>query len=385
MNLIYLDNNATTRVDPLVREEMAPFFDELYGNPSSPHEFGGQVERHLTIARNRVGDLLNCSPKEIVFTSGGTEADNLALRGILAANPDKRHIVTTQVEHSAILMTCQELEKQGFEVTYLGVDGDGRLELGELEAAIREDTALVSIMWANNETGVLFPIEEISDLCRSKKVLLHVDAVQAVGKIPIDLKRIQVDLLSLSGHKIHAPKGVGALYVRTGVRLKPILWGGHQERGKRPGTEPAPLIVGLGKAAELAGEHLPTEQTSVRRMRDRLEDGLVRTIPNLRLNGADSSRLPNTVNVCFCGVEGEAMLLLMDQHGIAASSGSACLADQLEPSHVLLAMGVSAEDAMGAVRFTFSRYNTEDEVDRVLETIPSLNEKLLGLSQSVAP
>jgi cysteine desulfurase len=385
MPLIYLDNNATTRVDPLVREEMAPFFDDLYGNPSSPHEFGGQVERHLTIARNRVADLLGCSPKEIVFTSGGTEADNLALRGILAANPNKRHIVTTRVEHSAILMPCQELEKQGFEVTYLGVDGDGRLELGELEAGIREDTALVSIMWANNETGVLFPIEEISELCRSKKTLLHVDAVQAVGKVPIDLKRIQVDLLSLSGHKIHAPKGVGALYVRTGVRIKPILWGGHQERGKRPGTEAAPSIVALGKAAELAGEHLPTEQTAVRRMRDRLEEGLVKTIPNLRLNGAESPRLPNTVNVCFCGVEGEAMLLLMDQHGVAASSGSACLADQLEPSHVLLAMGVSEEDAMGAVRFTFSRYNTEGEVDRVLETIPALNEQLLKLSRAVAP
>ncbi len=379
MNLIYLDNNATTRVDPEVKTAMYPFFDELYGNPSSPHHFGGQVEKHLTVARQRLANLLGCSPKEIFFTSGGTEADNLAIRGILAARSDRCHIVTTVVEHSAVLVQCQELERLGYPVTWLEVDGDGLLDLGQLKKAIRQDTAVVSVMWANNETGVLFPIEEISAICHIHKVPFHVDAVQAVGKVPINLQETSIDLLSLSAHKIHGPKGVGALYVKTGTRIKPIVWGGHQERGRRPGTEPVPLIVGLGKAAELAGKHLSEEQTIVRVLRDKLQSGLEKSIPSLRVNGVHSPRLPNTLNVCFNGAEGEALLLLMDQHGIAASSGSACLADKLEPSHVLLAMGVPERDAMGAVRFSLSRYNTSLEIDEVLRVLPGFYQKVLAL------
>ncbi len=379
MNVIYLDNNATTRPVPEVREAMLPFFDDLYGNPSSPHHFGGQVEKDLTIARQSLANLLGCSPGEVIFTSGGTEADNLAIRGVLTAHPAQRHIVTTVVEHSAILVQCRELERQGYAVTWLKVDGDGQLNLEELEKAIRPDTAIVSVMWANNETGVLFPIAEIGAICQAHKVPFHVDAVQAVGKIPIDLHKTPVDLLSLSAHKIHGPKGVGALYARTGTRLKPIIWGGHQERGRRPGTEPVPLIVGLGKAAGLAGEHLWKEDISVRTLRDRLESGLRESIPNLRVNGAQSPRLPNTLNVCFPGAEGEALLLLMDQHGIAASSGSACLADKLEPSHVLLAMGVPASEAIGAVRFSLSRLTTPAEIEEVLRILPGLNRKVLAL------
>ncbi len=383
MKVIYLDNNATTRVDPAVKEAMLPFFEDLYGNPSSPHHFGGQVEKHLTVARQRLASLLGCSPKEIFFTSGGTESDNLAIRGVLAARPDKRHLITTVVEHSAVLVQCQELERMGYPVTWLEVDGDGQLDLGELEKAFRPDTAIVSVMWANNETGVLFPINEIGVICRAHKVPLHVDAVQAVGKIPMNLQTTSIDLLSLSAHKIHGPKGVGALYVRTGTRIKPIVWGGHQERGKRPGTEPVPLIVGFGKAAELAKEFLSVEQTRIRDLRNLLQSGLEQSIPNLHVNGSHSPRLPNTLNVCFCGAEGEALLLLMDQHGIAASSGSACLADKLEPSHVLLAMGVSESDAMGAVRFSLSRYTTQEEIELVLRVLPELNQQVLSLGDHV--
>ena len=379
MTVIYLDNNATTRVDPEVKEAMLPFFGDLYGNPSSPHHFGGQVEKHLTIARQRLADLLGCSPKEIFFTSGGTESDNLAIRGVLAARPDKRHIVTTVVEHSAILVQCQELERMEYPVTWLGVDGDGQLDLRELEKAIRPDTAIVSVMWANNETGVLFPVQEIGAICHTHKVPFHVDAVQAVGKISMNLRNAPMDLLSLSAHKIHGPKGVGALFVRAGTRMKPIVWGGHQERGKRPGTEPVPLIVGFGKAAELAEGFLLMEQTRICELRNLLQAGLEQSIPNLRVNGSHSPRLPNTLNVCFLGVEGEALLLLMDQHGIAVSSGSACLADKLEPSHVLLAMGVSESDAMGAVRFSLSRFTTQEEIEQVLRVLPALNQQVLSL------
>ncbi|MCG3196068.1 MAG: Cysteine desulfurase NifS [bacterium] len=384
MSVIYLDNNATTRVAPEVKEAILPFLEDLYGNPSSPHHFGGQIEKHLTLARQSVAALLGCSPKEVFFTSGGTESDNLAIRGVLAARPDKRHIVTTAVEHSAVLVQCRELVRQGYRVDFLPVGCQGGLDPSDVERAIHEDTGIVSIMWANNETGVIFPIPEIASICKARKVPLHVDAVQAVGKTPIDLRAVPIDLLSLSGHKIHAPKGVGVLFVRTGMRMKPILWGGNQERGKRPGTEPVPLIAGLGKAAELALARLETEQTEVARLRDKLQRGLVETVPNLILNGAEAPRLPNTLNVCFRGVEGEALLLLMDQHGIAASSGSACLADKLEPSHVLLAMGVSEADAMGAVRFSLSRYTTEAEIDRALGVLPALNEKVLRLADRVA-
>ena len=383
MEIIYLDNNATTCVAPEAKEALLPFFDCLYGNPSSSHDFGGQVEGYMERARQSVADLIGCRAKEVVFTSGGTESDNLAIRGVLEARPNKHHIITTAVEHSAVHVQCKELERHGCEVDFLPVDGEGQLDLADLEKTIRKDTAIVSVMWANNETGVLFPIEAVAECCKERKALLHVDAVQAAGKIPIDLRSVPVDLLSLSAHKIHGPKGVGALYVRTGVRVKPLLWGGPQERGKRPGTEPVPQIVGFGKAAELAGVNLPKMQGEVRRLRDRLEAGLVEQVPGLRVNGLGSPRLPNTLNVCFPGVEGEALLLLMDQHGIAASSGSACLADQSEPSRVLTAMGVCESDARGAVRFSLSHLNTEAEIDRVLEILPVLNEKILCLTGSV--
>lgn len=383
MSVIYLDNNATTRIDPRVKEVMLPFFDEFYGNPSSPHHFGGQVEKYLTQARGQLAEMLGCSPRELCFTSGGTESDNMAIRGILAANPDRRHILTTAVEHSAILVQTQELERQGYQVTWLPVNGDGQLDLGTFEKEIRPDTAVVSVMWANNETGVLFPVEEIGAICRGHQVTFHVDAVQAVGKIPIDLHKASIDLLSLSAHKIHGPKGVGALYVRTGTRIKPILWGGQQERGRRPGTEPVPLIVGFGKAAELAGEYMEEEHTSVRILRDHLEEGLRAAFPDLRVNGSGSPRLPNTLNVCFRGIEGEALLLLMDQSGIAASSGSACLTEKLEPSHVLLAMGVPAFEAMGAVRFSLSRFNQAGEIAEVVRILPGLYQRVLGLDQGV--
>jgi len=376
MTPIYLDNNATTRVDPAVLEEMLPFFGDLYGNPGSPHHFGGQVEGYLTIARQRVANLLAASQTEIFFTSGGTESINLAIRGTLAANPDKRHIVTTAVEHSAVLVQCRELARQGLEVHHLSVDGDGGLDLEELRQAICEDTAIVSIQWANNETGVIFPIAEITKICREHQVPIHVDAVQAAGKIPINLKETTIDLLSVSAHKIHGPKGVGALFVRTGTTIRPILWGGHQERGKRPGTESVPLIVGFGKAAQLAAERLATEPEGIEILRDRLQEGLIEAIPNLRVMGDTGPRLANTLNVCFSGIDGESLLVMMDQRGLAASSGSACLSNRLEPSHVLLAMGVPEEEASSAVRFSLSRYTTQEEVEEVLRILPELNRKL---------
>ncbi|MCB9766767.1 MAG: cysteine desulfurase NifS [Candidatus Omnitrophica bacterium] len=378
---LYLDNNATTRVAPEVREAILPFLGERYGNPSSPHHFGGSIEADLTLARNRLASLVGCSPKEIFFTSGGTESDNLAIRGILASHPDRRHIVTTQVEHSAVLVQCRELEKQGFRVTYLPVDSDGGLKIADLEEAIDEETALVSIMWANNETGVIFPIEEISRVCREREVPLHVDGVQAVGKIPVNLANTSIDLMAISGHKFHAPKGVGAIYIRSGFKIKPLFWGGNQERGRRPGTEPVPFIVGLGKAAQLAEECLDHEFDRIRVLRDELEKGFLKKIPEVWVNGGGQPRLPNTLSACFEGVEGEALLMLMDQNGIAASSGSACLSHRLEPSHVLLAMGVPEEIAKGAVRLGLSRYTENEEIERVLEVMPGLVEKARRLSK----
>ncbi len=380
MATIYLDNNATTRVDPAVFEEMRPFFCELYGNPSSMHTFGGQVGRHLDKARERVAALLGAAAGEIVFTSCGTEGDSTAIRAALDAQPDKRHLVTTKVEHPAVLNLANHLVKKGYHLTLLGVDGDGMIDLDELRDAIRDDTALVSIMWANNETGTVFPIREAGEIARSRGALFHTDAVQAVGKIPMDVHQLPIDFLTLSGHKLHAPKGVGALYVRKGVPFRPFLVGGHQERGRRGGTENVPGIIGLGKACELAGENLQEENTRVRALRDRLEHGLLTAIPDARLNGHPTERLPNTVNLSFKFVEGEAILLLLDELGICASSGSACTSGSLEPSHVLRAMGVPFTYAHGSVRLSLSRFNTEQEIAFVVERLPGIIERLRSIS-----
>ncbi len=380
MRTIYFDNNATTRVDPAVFDEMAPYFCDLYGNPSSMHSFGGQVGKKMVEARERVAELLGCDPLEIVFTSCGTEGDNTAIRSALEAQPDKRHIVTTKVEHPAVLNLVNHLVKKGYHVTLLGVDGQGMLDLDELRDSLRDDTAIVSIMWANNETGTLFPIEQIAEIVKSRGILFHTDAVQAVGKLPIDLGKVPVDFLVLSGHKLHAPKGVGALFVRKGTPFRPFLIGGHQEKGRRGGTENVPGIIALGKACELARVHMHDEVTRVRALRDRLEQGILSTIPDTRLNGHPTQRLPNTLSVSFKYVEGEAILLLLDQIGVCASSGSACTSGSLEPSHVLRAMGVPFTYAHGSVRFSLSRFNTQDEVDFVLQELPKIIERLRAIS-----
>jgi cysteine desulfurase len=380
MKPVYLDNNATTRVAPEVLTAMLPFLSEQYGNPSSMHSFGGAVGAHLRKARSQVAEGLGCDPSEIVFTSCGTEGDNTAIRSALEAQPDKRHIVTTRVEHPAVLSLCKHLEDKGFDVTWLDVDGEGRLDLPGLEKALRKDTAIVSIMAANNETGVLFPLDDIARVVKSRGVLLHTDAVQAVGKIPLDMKTLPVDFLVLSGHKLHAPKGVGALYVRKGTPFRPFLIGGHQEGGRRAGTENAASIVALGKAVELATAAMDEENTRVRALRDRLERGLLDGVPDTRVNGGGAERLPNTLSVAFKYVEGEAILLLMDRFGICASSGSACTSGSLEPSHVLRAMGVPFTFAHGSIRFSLSRYTSDAEIDLVLRELPPIIQKLRTLS-----
>ena len=380
-NLVYLDNNATTRVAPEVLEAMLPFFSERYGNPSSMHTFGGSVGREMREARESLADLLGCGTDEIIFTSCGTESDNTAIRSALAAQPEKRHIVTTRVEHPAVLSLCKFLERsQGYRVTYLGVDAEGRLDMQELTDSLTDDTAIVSIMWANNETGVIFPIERIAELTRSRGIMLHTDAVQAVGKIPMKLSETGVDMLSLSGHKLHAPKGVGALFVRRKLPYRPYLIGGHQEHGKRAGTENTTGIIALGAAARAAQAHLPGENTTVRALRDRLEDALLASVPDSRLNGHKTERLPNTSNISFKYIEGEAILLLLDQLGIAASSGSACTSGSLEPSHVLRAMGVPFTFAHGSIRFSLSRYTTGADVDYVIKNVPGIIETLRKIS-----
>lgn len=381
MKTIYMDNNATTQVDPAVFDAMKPYFTELYGNPSSMHGFGGQVGVEIKHARERVAGLLGCDPSEIIFTSCGSESDNTAIRSALNAQPDKRHIITSNVEHPAILSLCKFLEKKdGYDVTYLEVDDHGRLDPESLRQAIREDTAIVSIMWANNETGNIFPIEEMAAIAKEKGVIFHTDAVQAVGKVPIDLSRIPVDMLSLSGHKLHAPKGVGALFVRKKLPFRPLLIGGHQEGSRRAGTENTTGIIALGKACEIALEHMDEEQTQVRALRDKLESGLVERVADAKVNGDPESRLPNTSNISFGYVEGEAILLMMDQVGICASSGSACTSGSLEPSHVLRAMGVPFTFAHGSIRFSLSRFNTMEEVDYVLDVLPDIIKNLRKLS-----
>jgi cysteine desulfurase len=384
MNTIYFDNNATTRMDERVYEEMKPFFCELYGNPSSMHTFGGQVGHEIAQARENVADLLGCEPSEIIFTSGGTESDNAAIKGTLAAVPNRRKIITTRVEHPAVLAVCRELENYGYTVIELGVDKYGMLDMAELESFLDDNTALVTIMYANNETGVIFPIGKIAELVKSKGIVFHTDAVQAVGKIPLNLAKSNIDLLSISAHKLHGPKGTGVLYVRKGTRLSPFMLGGHQESGKRAGTENVPGIVGLGKACELARKYIKEENKKVKYLRDKLENAILKTCPDSRLNGDKDSRLPNTTNISFEFVEGEAILLMLDRYGICASSGSACTSGSLEPSHVMRAMGVPFTAAHGSIRFSLSRYNTEQEVDFTLEQLPPIIENLRKLSPFVA-
>ncbi|MEQ8382279.1 MAG: cysteine desulfurase NifS [Coleofasciculus sp. A1-SPW-01] len=380
MSVIYLDNNATTRVDEAVLEEMLPYLSEYYGNPSSMHTFGGQLARNIEQARENVAALLGAQPTEIIFTSCGTEGDNAAIRAALITQPDKKHIVTTAVEHPAVYTLCKRLEKEGYRVTYLPVNGKGLIDLKELKASLTDDTALVSVMCANNETGTIFPIERIGQIVKERGILFHVDAVQAVGKVPLNMSESTVDFLVLSGHKLHAPKGIGVLYVRKGVRFRPLLIGGHQERGRRGGTSNVPAIIGLGKAAELAIQHVTEEVTQVKELRDRLEQGLLSQIPDCQLNGHPSMRLPNTTNIGFKYIEGEAILLSLDRFGICASSGSACTSGSLEPSHVLRAMGLPYTLLHGSIRFSLSRYTTSAEIDRVLEVMPAIVERLRTIS-----
>jgi cysteine desulfurase len=383
MKTIYLDNNATTKVADEVIEAMKPYLSELYGNPSSMHTFGGQVARKIRDARENVAALLGCESSEIFFTSGGTESDNAAINGTLAAMPNKRTVITTRVEHPAVLATCRELQNRGYTVIELGVDNNGMLNLDELHRSINDDTALVTIMYANNETGVLFPIDEIARVVKEKGAVFHTDAVQVIGKIPLNLSETPIDLLSLSGHKLHAPKGIGVLYVRKGTRIAPFMFGGHQEAGRRPGTENVPGIIALGKACEMAGRNIEEENSQVRKLRDKLENEILASCPDCRLNGDKKNRLPNTSNISFEYIEGEAILLMLDRYGICASSGSACTSGSLEPSHVLRAMGVPFTAAHGSVRFSLSRYNTEKEIDLVIEKMPQVVNRLRELSPFV--
>ncbi|MDY6937786.1 MAG: cysteine desulfurase NifS [Cyanobacteriota bacterium] len=376
---IYLDNNATTRVDPLVVEVMVPYLSELYGNPSSMHRFGGQVGAAVQTARTQVATLLGADDTEIIFTSCGSEGNNTAIHAALAAQPDKRHIVTTAVEHPAILNVCKHLEKRGYQVTYLSVDGRGQLDLMELEAAMTGGTALVTTMYANNETGVIFPVEQIGAIAKEYGATFHVDAVQAVGKVPMHLQTSTIDLMTLSGHKLHAPKGIGALYVRRGYRFRPFILGGHQERGRRAGTQNVPGIVGLGAAAALARKHLVLVDRESQ-LRDRLETELLARIPDCEVNGGGTTRLPNTTNIGFKYIEGEAILFMLDRHGICASSGSACTSGSLDPSHVLMAMGLPYTILHGSIRFSLSRFTTPAEIEKVLGVMPGIVEKLRALS-----
>ena len=378
--LIYMDNNATTSVAPEVVEAMMPFLLEEFGNPSSVYSFSGAPQQAIKKARQQVADLLGAKPEEIVFTSCGTESDSTAIYSALQARPDRRHFITTKVEHPAVLAYGHHLESKGYKVTYLEVDSKGNLNLEDFRKAISRDTVLVSMMMANNETGVLFPIKEIGTICREYDVLFHVDAVQCVGKLPIDLAELPVDYLAFSGHKLHSPKGVGALYVRRGAPFRTFLRGGHQERGRRAGTEAVPNIVALGVACELAGKNLEEETVRVKQMRDTLQAKLLERIPEAIINGDPDRRTPNTLNISFKYVEGEAILLMLDQLGICASSGSACTSGSLEPSHVLRAMGVPFTYAHGSVRLSLSRYNTEEEVDYVAEQLPKIIARLREIS-----
>jgi len=381
--IVYMDNNATSQVAKEVVDSMMEYLTKSYGNPSSMYTFGGAVEGSISKGRTQVSDLLGCTPEEIIFTSCGTESDSTAILSALRTYPEKRHVITTRVEHPAVKSLCDNLEiatGQKYRVTRLKVNGEGMLDMAEYEAALSDDTAIVSVMWANNETGVVYPVQEMARMAKQRAVLFHTDAVQAVGKIPISLKDLDIDFLSLSGHKLHAPKGVGVLYIKKGTLFVPFLTGGHQEHGRRGGTENVASIVGLGKACELAAEKMNEENGRVKELRDRLEEGLLKSVPKAMLNGHKTERLPNTTNISFEYVEGEAILLHMNRYNICASSGSACTSGSLEPSHVLRAMGVPFTAAHGSIRFSLSVYNTEEEVDFVLDKMPAIIASLRKMS-----
>ena len=380
MNPLYFDNNATTRVAPEVVEAMLPYFTEYYGNPSSMHTFGGTVGRQINDARAQLAGLLGASPEEIVFTSCGTESDSTAIMAALRSNPDKKHIITSRVEHPAVKNLCEYLAKTGYRVTFVPVDSKGRLDMDYLTRHLTDDTAIASFMWANNETGVIFPIDDIAGMLSERGIIFHTDAVQAVGKVPIDVRKNRIDMLSLSGHKLHAPKGIGALYVRKGTKFSPFMIGGHQEKGRRGGTENVASIIGLGRASDFVAEHMTEENTRVKFLRDKLETRLIEKIPNAFVNGDTDNRLPNTSSIAFEFVEGESILLMMNEFGICASSGSACTSGSLEPSHVLRAMGVPFTAAHGTIRFSLSIYNTEPEIDLIIEKLPPIIERLRTMS-----
>ena len=379
--VVYLDNNATTRVAPEVRDAMQPFFCELYGNPSSMHAFGGQVARHLTKAREEVAAFLNCRPDEVVFTSCATESDNTAIRGAAEFFGKGTKVITTAVEHPAVLQPSRRLKAQGYDVVELPVNGVGQIDLEQLRAELKgTKNAVVSVMWANNETGTVFPVGKVAEICREAGATFHTDAVQVAGKVPVDVSEVPVDMLSMSGHKFHAPKGIGILYVRRGTKVKPFMLGGHQESGRRAGTENVPYIVGLAKACELARLGMADEAEKLTRLRDRLEAGILATCPNVRVNGDKANRLPNTLNVSFEYIEGEAIAYHLSDLGICISTGSACASGSLDPSHVIRAMGVPFTAVHGSVRFSLSRYSTDEDIDYVLEKLPPVIADLRELS-----
>ena len=378
--IIYLDNNATTQLDPAVIEEMLPFLTRHYGNPSSGYSFAATARTAINLARERLAALLGCEPVEIVFSSGGTESNNAVINSALQLEAGGKHVITSAVEHSAVLRPCQDLAKRGYDATFLGVDGHGNLDVAELEAAIRPGTALVSIMWANNETGVVFPIEKIAEICREKRVLFHTDAVQVTGKIPMRLRDSPINFLSLSAHKFHGPKGVGALYISRQTQFSPLIAGGGQENGHRGGTENVASIVGLGKAAELAFKYLAEGKCNIRFMRDRFEKFVLEAVSGASVNGAGAARLPNTSSLSFEGIESPSALLLLDRQGICCSAGSACRTGSQEASHVLRAMNPSSDGARRSLRFSLGRFNSDAQIDRAIEVVPKVIEKLRQLS-----
>ncbi|MDN5323181.1 MAG: cysteine desulfurase [Clostridia bacterium] len=381
MRRVYMDHSATTPVRPEVAQVVTKYFTETFGNASSVHAFGREARKGVETAREQIANLIKAKPEEIFFTSGGTEADNMAIIGTALANKDKgKHIITTQIEHHAVLDTCKYLEKQGFEVTYLPVDAEAMLDMETLKKAIRKDTILITIMHVNNEVGTILPIKEIGAIAKENNILFHVDAVQSFGKLPINVNQMNIDMLSASGHKIYAPKGIGCLFLRKGTKLSPIMFGGAQERKRRPGTENVPGIVGFGLAAELAGKEMEEENKRLTKLRDKLIDGILEKIPESQLNGHRTQRLPGNVNVSLRYIEGESLLLMLDLKGIAASSGSACTSGSLDPSHVLMAMGICHEIAHGSLRLTLGKINTEEDIDYVLEVLPEIVEKLREMS-----
>jgi cysteine desulfurase len=381
MRKVYLDNNATTPIHPEVKDVMTNFLSEKFGNPSSIHWAGREAKKALEDAREKVAEIINAEPSEIVFTGSGTEANNMAIKGIAFQNLEKKgHIITSSVEHPSVLNTCKYLEKKGFEVTYLPVDSYGMIDPEDLKKSIKKNTILVSIMMANNEIGNIYPVKELASIAKENNIPFHCDAVQSLGKIEVDVKKLGVDLLSISAHKIYAPKGVGALYIRKGLKIEPLITGGHQEKNRRGGTENMIGIVGFGKACEIAKKEMNEVAERVRRLRDKLEKGIMEKIPDVKLNGHPEKRVPTTLNVSFLYVEGESILLNLDMEGIAASSGSACTSGTLDPSHVLTAMGISHEVAHGSIRFSLGRDTTEEDIDYVLEVLPPIIEKLRSYS-----